>query len=64
MAAVEDGRVDLVASLLTATCARWGQVDFSTTYYEAHQDVLVSRESKIATLTTVMQAAQNIGVTA
>ena len=48
--AVQDGRVDMVASLLTATCARWKDIDFSTVYYDAHQDVLVDDTSKIHTL--------------
>jgi len=47
VSAVADGKVDMVASLLTATCARWGQVDFSTTYYDAHQDVLVPTDSTV-----------------
>ena len=45
--AVADGKVDMVASLLTATCERWQKVDFSTEYYEAHQDVLVPIDSDI-----------------
>jgi polar amino acid transport system substrate-binding protein len=45
--AVKSRKVDMVASLLTATCARWGDVDFSTEYYEAHQDVLVPIDSPV-----------------
>jgi polar amino acid transport system substrate-binding protein len=48
--AVQHGDVDMVASLLTATCARWQQVDFSTVYFVAHQDVLVDEQSDIHTL--------------
>jgi polar amino acid transport system substrate-binding protein len=48
--AVQHGDVDLVASLLTATCARWEDVNLSTVYYEAHQDVLVDLHSDIHTL--------------
>jgi polar amino acid transport system substrate-binding protein len=48
--AVQNGDVDMVASLLTATCARWQQVDFSTVYFVAHQDVLVDEHSDIHTL--------------
>jgi polar amino acid transport system substrate-binding protein len=48
--AVADGKVDMVASLLTATCGRWQQVDFSTEYYEAHQALLVPLDSTIKTL--------------
>ena len=45
--AVADGKVDMVASLLTATCERWQKVDFSTEYFEAHQGVLVPVDSDI-----------------
>ena len=48
--AVKDGKVDMVASLLTATCDRWTYVDFSTVYYLAHQDVLVPVGSPVHTV--------------
>ncbi len=48
--AVQSGKVDMVASLLTATCDRWNDVDFSTVYYEAHQDVLVPIGSPVHTV--------------
>ena len=48
--AVQSGKVDMVASLLTATCDRWNDVDFSTVYYEAHQDVLVPFGSPVHTV--------------
>jgi polar amino acid transport system substrate-binding protein len=48
--AVESGKVDMVASLLTATCDRWNDVDFSTVYYDAHQDVLVPIGSPVHTV--------------
>jgi polar amino acid transport system substrate-binding protein len=48
--AVESGKVDMVASLLTATCDRWNDVDFSTIYYDAHQDVLVPVGSPVQTV--------------
>jgi polar amino acid transport system substrate-binding protein len=48
--AVKSGKVDMVASLLTATCDRWKDVDFSTVYYEAHQDVLVPVDSPVHTV--------------
>jgi polar amino acid transport system substrate-binding protein len=38
---VKAGDVDLVASQVTATCARRAVVDLSTIYYLAHQKVLV-----------------------
>ena len=49
--AVKSGKVDMVASLLTATCDRWNDVDFSTVYYEANQDVLVPFGSPVRTVT-------------
>jgi len=48
--AVKSHKVDMVASLLTATCDRWEDVDFSTEYYEAHQDVLVPTDSPVHTV--------------
>ena len=48
--AVANGDVDMVASLLTATCGRWETVNFSTEYYEARQGVLVPRDSRIISL--------------
>jgi polar amino acid transport system substrate-binding protein len=48
--AVQSGKVDMVASLLSATCDRWNDVDFSTVYYEAHQDVLVPVGSPVHTV--------------
>jgi polar amino acid transport system substrate-binding protein len=41
-----DGTVDLVADTMTITCQRKGQVAFSTVYYNAGQQVLVSKTSK------------------
>jgi polar amino acid transport system substrate-binding protein len=40
-----DGSVDIVADTMTANCARWKDVDFSSIYYEAGQKVLVSKAS-------------------
>ena len=50
IAAVKAGKVDMVASLLTATCGRWNDVDFSTTYFNAKQAVLVNKKSPIQTI--------------
>jgi len=47
IADVQAGKVDMVASLLTATCDRWEDVDFSSTYYDAKQSVLVNQDSNI-----------------
>src|SRR3954462_13534895 len=41
-----DGSVDIVADTMTANCARWKDVDFSTLYYDAGHNVLVSTDSK------------------
>ncbi|GAA4938640.1 glutamate ABC transporter substrate-binding protein [Actinoplanes utahensis] len=43
--AVQKGTVDLVINTMTANCARWEQVDFSTVYYEAGQSLLVGKDS-------------------
>ena len=51
--AVKSGKVDMVASLLTATCDRWNDVDFSTVYYEANQDVLVPVGSPVHSVTAL-----------
>jgi polar amino acid transport system substrate-binding protein len=45
--AVENGDVDLVASLFSITCDRWQDFDFSTEYYAAKQGVLVPADSPI-----------------
>jgi polar amino acid transport system substrate-binding protein len=39
--------VDIVADTMTANCARWKDVNFSTIYYEAGQKVLVSSDSPV-----------------
>jgi polar amino acid transport system substrate-binding protein len=44
------GDVDLVADTMTANCARWKDVNFSTIYYEAGQKVLVSKDSPAKSL--------------
>ncbi len=36
-----DGRFDIVVKTMTITCTRWGQIDFSSVYYESGQKVLV-----------------------
>ncbi|MET0416453.1 MAG: glutamate ABC transporter substrate-binding protein [Actinoplanes sp.] len=45
VASVVDGSVDIVADTMTANCARWKDVNFSSIYYEAGQKVLVSSNS-------------------
>jgi polar amino acid transport system substrate-binding protein len=43
--AVRDGSVDIVADAFTITCERRRQVDFSTVYFDAGQQVLVPSNS-------------------
>ena len=45
-----DGSVDLVADTMTANCARWKDVTFSSIYYEAGQKVLVSTDSTVRSI--------------
>ncbi|WIM93754.1 glutamate ABC transporter substrate-binding protein [Actinoplanes oblitus] len=47
---VLQGKVDVVADTMTANCDRWKDVNFSSIYYEAGQKVLVSKNSKAASL--------------
>jgi polar amino acid transport system substrate-binding protein len=42
---VQNGSVDIVADAITMTCGRRTLVDFSTTYYDARQRVLVPSDS-------------------
>jgi polar amino acid transport system substrate-binding protein len=45
IAAVQSGKVDVVADAMTITCERRQQVDFSTAYYDAGQKILVPSNS-------------------
>jgi len=45
-----DGTVDIVAHTMTITCDRLNEVDFSSVYFEAHQKVLVLRNSSATSL--------------
>ncbi|WP_433825296.1 glutamate ABC transporter substrate-binding protein [Actinoplanes sp. CA-015351] len=42
--------VDLVINTMTANCARWQQVDFSTTYLVTGQKLLVAKDSSVDSL--------------
>jgi polar amino acid transport system substrate-binding protein len=44
---VQKGIVDIVAETMTINCAREKDVDFSTVYYEAGQEILVPNNSTI-----------------
>ena len=45
-----DGSVDIVADTMTANCARWKDVNFSTIYYDAGQKVLVTTDSAVKSI--------------
>jgi polar amino acid transport system substrate-binding protein len=45
VSSASDGSVDIVADTMTANCARWKDVNFSSIYYDAGQKVLVSTDS-------------------
>jgi polar amino acid transport system substrate-binding protein len=47
---VTSGAVDIVAHTMTITCDRLKSVDFSSVYFEAHQRVLVLKNSKATSL--------------
>jgi polar amino acid transport system substrate-binding protein len=44
------GTVDIVAHTMTITCDRLNEVDFSSVYFEAHQKVLVLKNSSATSL--------------
>jgi len=44
---LRNGDVDIVVKTMTITCARWGQIDFSATYFDAGQRLLVRADSEI-----------------
>lgn len=43
--ALKNGDVDIVVHTMTANCDRWKDIDFSTVYYDATQQVLVKKDS-------------------
>jgi polar amino acid transport system substrate-binding protein len=45
---IENGSVDIVAHTMTISCDRLEHVDFSTVYFDAHQQVLVLDGSTVA----------------
>jgi polar amino acid transport system substrate-binding protein len=47
VSSIVDGSVDVVADTMTANCARWKDVNFSTIYYNAGQKVLVTKDSNV-----------------
>jgi polar amino acid transport system substrate-binding protein len=46
--ALTSGKVDLIADIMTINCARWGQINFSSEYFHAGQQVMVRRDSTVA----------------
>jgi len=48
--ALVEGEVDVVVRTFTATCQRWEDINFSATYFEAGQRLLVERGSAVKTL--------------
>jgi polar amino acid transport system substrate-binding protein len=46
--ALQSGAVDIVAHTMTITCSRLQQVDFSSVYYNAEEELLVSSDSKVS----------------
>jgi polar amino acid transport system substrate-binding protein len=48
--AVRSGAVDIVAHTMTVNCARLQDVDFSTIYFKAGQQVLVLKNSRVKSL--------------
>ncbi|MGW5050987.1 glutamate ABC transporter substrate-binding protein [Actinokineospora sp. NPDC004072] len=45
--ALKNGDVDVVVRTMTATCARWDEINFSAIYYVAAQRLLVDKSSEI-----------------
>lgn len=54
------GGVDLVARNMTMNCSRWKDVNFSATYFEARQQVLVSRDSGLKAVTELGPAKARV----
>ena len=56
-----NGSVDIVAHTMTITCARLKQVDFSSVYFDAHERLLVPKNSGVTSVADL--ARQKICVT-
>jgi polar amino acid transport system substrate-binding protein len=61
VAAVTEGRVDLVASAFTVNCARRAEIEFSTEYFHAGQRVLVRSDNPVLRASSPQQALQQLG---
>ena len=59
---IENGSVDIVAHTMTITCQRLQDVDFSTVYFDAHQQILVLDSSKATGVASL--AGQQVCATA
>ena len=44
---IQHGQVDIVADSMTITCTRQQKVDFSSDYFDAHQELLVPKNSPV-----------------
>ena len=44
---IQHGQVDIVADSMTITCTRQKSVDFSSDYFDAHQELLVPKNSPV-----------------
>jgi polar amino acid transport system substrate-binding protein len=51
--AIRDGTVDIVAHTMTILCSRLRDVDFSSVYFDAHQRVLVLKNSRATGLASL-----------
>jgi polar amino acid transport system substrate-binding protein len=51
---ITNGTVDIVAHTMTITCQRLQDVDFSSVYFEAHQRVLVLKNSAATSLASLL----------
>jgi polar amino acid transport system substrate-binding protein len=50
---IENGSVDIVAHTMTITCERLEDVDFSSVYFDAHQQVLVLDGSTVTSVASL-----------
>ena len=57
---LQDHSVDLVAHTMTINCARWNQIAFSSTYYDAGQKVLVRTDAAATTIQQLNEAGARV----
>lgn len=61
--ALENGDVDIVVRTMTITCSRLQEIDFSSVYYQAAQQVLVKKKSGIQTAEDLNSAENRVCAT-